>query len=404
MVDAGRQVEAARRADVSSVRLAKLDARRGALERVAEEAVGRVQAWAREVGVVRELEGWVPSGVLADGTTIVPMPACPPAAGGPSPLGGVGAWSSVTETPDELPEAAFPLYPLVPDPAVKDHDGAGAAVWFGVVPTGSSDLTSNGEPRFDETHIYEIRCFVRRHRPVCPRTGPQCHCPIVWSEPTEPYQLAPHFDLEGTANRPVTVQLPDLKALQADAARLGPGRTGGVRMKAPTSSNLIFDVDTAAGKGSNGSAGGPEVCTFAIPLITIVATFVFKLFMPIVVFLFQLWFLLTLRFCIPPEINIDVNLAMALSALPSDAQITASFAAQFDATWGPKLDAAVNAAAGAKAGGQTAAQALRSGISDPADRLRAARGIINAATSSGAAGPPDRKFAPHVTRDEVVAG
>jgi hypothetical protein len=95
---------------------------------------------------------------------------------------------------------------------------------------------------------------------------------------------------------------------------------------------------------------------------------------------------------------------MALSALPSDAQITASFAAQFDATWGPKLDAAVNAAAGAKAGGQTAAQALRSGISDPADRLRAARGIINAATSSGAAGPPDRKFAPHVTRDEVVAG
>ncbi len=403
MLDADRQLDSAKRVGVPSVRLAKLDARRSALGRVADDAAGRVRTWARDAGVKRALKGWIPSGLHPDGS-VGPMPACPPATGGPSPLAGVGRWRDVGETPTELQEATFPLYPLVPDPTQPDHDGAGAAAWFGVVPTGSADLTFTGRPRFDDTHVYEIRCFVRRHRAVCPRTGPQCTCPIVWSEPTEPYQLASHFDLQGTANRPVTVQLPDIKALQADANRLGPGRTGGVRMKAPANSNLMFDVDTTAGKGSNGGTGGPEICTFAIPLITIVATFVFKLFMPIVIFLFQLWFLLSLRFCIPPEISIDAGFAAALDALPPDLQIDASAAASFDATWGSKLDAAVNAAAGGmKAGGQTAAAALRSSLG-PAERLRAQRGIIQAAAASGAGGPPDRVFALRVRRDEVVAG
>jgi hypothetical protein len=370
---------------------------------VADDAALRVQSWARKAGIRRSLKGWIPSGVHPDGT-VVPMPACPPSAGGPAPLAGVGRWRKVGETPDQLQESTFPLYPLIPDPSKGEHDGKGAAVWFGVVPASSADLTFTGRPRFDDSHVYEIRCFVRRHRAVCPRTGPQCTCPVVWSEPTEPYQLASHSDLQGTANRPVTVQLPDLKALKADAARLGPGKTGGVRMKAPAASNLMFDVDTTAGKGSNGSAGGPEVCTFAIPLITIVATFVFKLFMPIVVFLFQLWFLLSLRFCIPPEISIDAGLSAALDALPPDIQIDATIAAQFDTTWGAELDAAVNAATGGlKAGGQTAAAALRSNLG-AAERLRAQRGLITAAASSGAGGPPDRRFAERVVRDEVVAG
>ncbi len=72
-----------------------------------------------------------------------------------------------------------------------------ATIYFGLVPTGSSDVDDDGHARFDDDSSYEIRCFVRRHKAACPRTGPQCHCPITWSDPTEGYQLAPHFDLRG---------------------------------------------------------------------------------------------------------------------------------------------------------------------------------------------------------------
>lgn len=50
--------------------------------------------------------------------------------------------------------------------------------------------------------------------------------------------------------------------------------------------------------------GGPAICFFSIPLITIIASFVLNLFLPIVVLLFNLWFLLALRFCIPPSFSI----------------------------------------------------------------------------------------------------
>ena len=61
------------------------------------------------------------------------------------------------------------------------------------------------------------------------------------------------------------------------------------------------------------------ICSFAIPLITIVATFVFKLFLPILVVLFNLWFLLKLRFCIPPSVELggDVDAALDVSGIVS---------------------------------------------------------------------------------------
>ena len=42
-----------------------------------------------------------------------------------------------------------------------------------------------------------------------------------------------------------------------------------------------------------------RTCTFALEIFMIVAMFVFSLFLPIVVLLFQLWWLLALRFCPP---------------------------------------------------------------------------------------------------------
>jgi len=45
-----------------------------------------------------------------------------------------------------------------------------------------------------------------------------------------------------------------------------------------------------------------------------VATFVFKLFLPVVTLLFGLFFLLKLKFCIPPSIQLDAGVAAELNA------------------------------------------------------------------------------------------
>ena len=181
------------------------------------------------------------------------------AAAGVAPLAGVGRWAAVEELPDELAEGWFPLLPLVANPAVPDSDATGATIFFGLVPTGSADVDESGTARFDDAASYEIRCFVRRHKPACPRgrSGPQCHCPITWSDPTESYMLASHFDLQGTANRPVTVQLPDLNALQSDAMTLPPGSTGGC-MKAPQSLMATATFPPSGSIGRVGSARSPS--------------------------------------------------------------------------------------------------------------------------------------------------
>ena len=50
--------------------------------------------------------------------------------------------------------------------------------------------------------------------------------------------------------------------------------------------------------GSGTTAGGGVICTFAFELFFIVALFLFLMFLPIVVFAFQLWWMLALRFCL----------------------------------------------------------------------------------------------------------
>src|SRR5262249_2404532 len=145
-----------------------------------------------------------------------------------------------------------------------------------------------------------------RHKPDCPRRdqAPDCSGEIVWSEPSESYQLAAHNDLIGTAQRPVTIQMPDLAELAAQAAALPVNKFAPVKVVQPQSLN--FDVND--GKPSAKGVGIPQICFFAIPLITIVAFFVLKLFLPIVVFLFGLFFLLQLKFCILPSASVSAGL------------------------------------------------------------------------------------------------
>lgn len=242
---------------------------------------------------------------------------------------GIGAWQTLEdELPHEIREDIFPLYPLVPDPSTCGHAAAGKSLWFGVLPTGGTDADERGNPRFDDRQTYEIRCFVRRHDPKCPRTTGRndCRGEIVWSRPTESYQLASQFDLAGTSNRVVTIQLPDLQALEAQTS--GPdfslGQGVGVAMVTPPGSELPFTVN--ADQQAEPTAPGelPSICFFSIPLITIVATFLLRLFLPIVVFLFGLWYLLRLKFCILPSFSLDAGLSAELeAALEGGAELSA---------------------------------------------------------------------------------
>jgi len=255
--------------------------------------------WRDENGVVRILEGWFPS-----------------------PLDNIGAWQDVEPTPSALLEASFQLYALYPNPNIPDHSARGKNIYFGVVPTTSLDTDSLGNPRFDSEATYEIRCFVRRHKPDCPRGNvqPDCCGELVWSEPTEAFMIASPFDLVGTSQRPVTIRMPDLKELAAQAMALPVEKLAPVRVIQPQ--GLNFDV--ADGKPAKGNVGEFQVCFFAIPLITIVAFFVLKLFLPIVAFLFGLFFLLQLKFCIPPSVKLNAALNTELEILPPSLDASAS--------------------------------------------------------------------------------
>jgi len=222
------------------------------------------------------------------------------------------SWQAVV---DPVPTAGtdeqiYPLYPLVPDPAQTNHTAAGRCIWFGVIPTGSRELDASGNPQYDDRSLYEISGFVRPRVEGCPK-GPKVG-EAVWSKPTARYQLASHSDLDGTSHHPVTIQMPDLDALAAQASRMPMGAGAGVKFVTPKNSMLQFGVNTD-GKAESPGFGGPAICGFAIPLITIVATFVLRLFLPVVVFLFGLWWMLRLRFCIPPVLTLsDAGLAARL--------------------------------------------------------------------------------------------
>jgi hypothetical protein len=399
------QIAAARQAGrAGGLRVAALGARLEALRRAEDENRQALQAWAQRVGAQRTLEGWVPQGFGPD-SGAGPMPACGAEPSDRAPLAGIGGWQRIDELPEALAEATFPLYPLVADPTRPAHDATGETIYFGVVPTGSSDVDLAGSARFDDTSAYEIRCFVRRHRAECPRDGRHCRCPIVWSATTDPYQFASHHDLEGSANRSVTVQLPDLAQLHADALRLGPGGTGGVRFRSPPRSELPFTANNLDATAIDPPKDTVQICSFAIPLITIVAMFLLKLVMPIVVFVFQLWFLLMLRFCIPPDVRIGTDLAAAFDALGPGLEIDETAADNLITQRGAEIDNALEGVLGGTRdrSGTKLSDRIRQARSGGALDNRSFVALARSALAQDAAPPPAPVFAPRVRRDEVVS-
>lgn len=337
----------------------------------------RFDAWAAKYGVAVQLQGWQK---LRDR---------------------VGRWAKVEEKPAVLTEEVFPLYPLIPDPRDLKHSAKGRNIYFGLVPTGSADTDDLGNARFDAGTEYEIRCYVRRHKAGCPvkTKKPDCHGELVWSAPTEIYQLAPQFDLVGTSHRPVSMQLPDMEALQAQAAMLKPNQLAPFRMVAPNDkSNLEVSADKSGKVTSHGVSG--QICSFSIPLITIVATFVFKLFLPVVVLLFGLFFLLKLKFCIPPsvEVSADVKAELDAKAPSFDAEFDVSVDAEFEVGSVP-FGAAVHDDLTAMLGAQMAAGLETSGAENNPDNLPGLGAVARAQMATDIAESSDEANAPSLTAD-----
>jgi hypothetical protein len=217
---------------------------------------------------------------------------------------GRGTWTRVTDetTPALLDsEQEHPMWRLPPragdcTPARK------RSLWFGVVPTFSGDIdTATALPKLDDRSVYRILCFARQQQ------GPGCPPRLFWSSPTAAYRLASFYDAQGTKNRRVSITMPDFRTLSARAGE--PQGPGGVEIVRPPGSQLKFDPDlgTPSSANTDDFGAGTSRCIFAIELLMIVAMFLFSLFLPVVVFLFQLWWLLLLRFCFPrPDLAIQV--------------------------------------------------------------------------------------------------
>jgi hypothetical protein len=238
----------------------------------------------------------------------------------------LGEWISIepeAAVAGDSREQFFPLRRVFAPPTEPQHDAASRALYFGHIPTASRQRDTAGRPRFDDRATYEIRCFVRRRRADCTQLRGYAGCkgPAAWSVATEPFRLAGAFDPVGCANRPITIRMPDLRELAAQALARPRGALSNVRVVHPQ-----HMAPKVSGKSLNGGAvGDAAICHFSIPLITIVAMFVLNIFLPIVVFLLQLWYLLAFRFCIPPSLKagFDFNaLGKLTNALPPSGSFT----------------------------------------------------------------------------------
>ncbi|MCY0906005.1 hypothetical protein [Arthrobacter sp. H14-L1] len=250
---------------------------------------------------------------------------------------GSGQWRTLGTPPGKGrspdTEEEFPMWRLPP----RREDCAEArtrSLWFGIIPTFSGAHWVDGDkkvqPKLDDHGIYELQCFVRQ---PAPRGQEQCPPKIWWGEPSEPFRLAAPFDPDGTKNHVVSITLPDLRRLAARAGQ--PQGPGGARMITPPRSQFVFNPFNGIPKSGTGKiGGGGGICTFAFELFFMVAFFLFLMFLPIVIFAFQLWWMLALRFCIPPSISFSLMATFfaqgkLLAAVEADAQLSLKFDAAF---------------------------------------------------------------------------
>jgi hypothetical protein len=254
---------------------------------------------------------------------------------------GDGRWAALADRASTETEQTFPMWRL-PDRTDTCAAANTRSLWFGLVPTYSADHWLEPDPdpaakrrpvpKLDDHAIYELVCSVTQ-----PPAAGQEDCPpkVWWSAPTEPFRLAAPYDPEGTKNRRVSISAPDFRALAARAGQ--PAGPGGLAISTPPGSQMKFNPFGGIPKPGQGSMGdGGGVCTFAFELFFIVALFLFLMFLPIVVFVFQLWWMLALRFCFP---RLDAQF-QALAQFFTGAHVDASLLSDLEADpgAGPALD------------------------------------------------------------------
>ncbi|MFC4065966.1 hypothetical protein [Actinoplanes subglobosus] len=340
-----------------------------AARRTLESARRELRVWASSVGVDRRTEAWVPSGD-----------------------GNFGQWVPIADEPDELVERRYPLRLLTPPADDPDHAARQGTIFWGTVPAASAEVARDGSARFGELATYEIRVFARM------RCDCGCPGPLVWSAPSEPYRLASFHDPDGCAQRPVELRMPDFAHLEASNARPS------VKVSTPAGSSFDFAEDGTVPTSGGQRTGPEEICFFGIPLITIVAMFVLKIFLPILTLIFGLFWMLKLKFCIPPSADLEADLNAELDVVPGGIQASLKVDVDIDLT--PGVDQA--ALEGALRGGLNIRQpGLGTKLTDrytndPMCELLAGEGFGVEAGEPFPVFGTDPVFTTPVRRDEVV--
>jgi hypothetical protein len=255
---------------------------------------------------------------------------------------GTGRWDALSAQSDTVKEQLYPMYRL-PDKVAACDNARTRSLWFGLVPTYSAEHWKDPSPqahgrlvpKLDERAIYHLRTVATQK----PAPGHE-HCPPKrwWSVPSEPFRLAAPYDPEGTKNHKVSITAPDFRALAARAGKpLGPG---GLAIHTPPGSQMKFDPFGGVPKPGSGSMGDGGFCTWAFELFFIVALFLFLMFLPIVVFAFQLWWMLALRFCFP-RLSLQMQ-ALANFFAAAHLDIVADAAIAVDVTTSVKISTALD--------------------------------------------------------------
>src|SRR5690606_3284272 len=172
-------------------------------------------------------------------------------------------------------------------------------------------------------------CFVRRKHP-----NPDCRGELVWSPPTVGYRIAPDADPEAGDRLPISISVPSFAELQALADRMTTGGAGGVRIVSPPDAVLPFKGDLGDPMTGGDRNGIGQICFISIFLLFMIALFLVFVFLIVIVFVFQLFFLLRLKFCIPPSIELDLDVAIELKAeldLEFEVGATVDFEAKLEA-------------------------------------------------------------------------
>jgi len=135
---------------------------------------------------------------------------------------------------------------------------------------------------------YQVRAFVRL------KAEGACPVRIVWSEPGDPYVIAPWYE-SADARPPLQIPLPDA----SDRGMLGKLKPNVAFVVPPSMQNLLSGraKDLLQGKADTGSLGITWICGFNIPVITICAFIVLNIFLTLFNLIFG-W-LFFIKICVP---------------------------------------------------------------------------------------------------------